>query len=1133
LLLELAGLEDPLAGFRRRHVTFRIARRPIVHGRSELAPGRLRPFLRQGERMYGDSAVGARPNFSGWLLLIAIGVTWSVDPAPAKAQSPPDQSANGTAPAGEHASAEPSIPDQYRFAAGLYKQQRWELAADAFRKFLKMYPGHDRVPYARLYLGLALVNLDRYADARAVLREYAESYPQSKSLPDVLYRIAECSYLLNDLKSAETEFQRFMDRYPQHDLIEWALTYLGDTELRLGKPEPARDLFQKALAQYPKGRLADDSTYGLARADEALKKTDDASSLYAKLAADKNSPRAPQALMNLAAIQFHAAQYPEALDSFLRLPKEFPDSPLVSSARLNAGFSLYQMGQYRQAIEEFQGAAAEKRQALSAGYWKGISLKALGDYAQAAKDLKATYDADPNGPLAEPALFYRADCELRAGRADEARRLFLEIVQKWPDGEFADNGLHFAGEAALVSGSLDEAQELVERFQKQYPRSPLRLHEEILLGRVLNAKAAELSKHADGPDGKKNRRLAEEDRRAAIEHLQAVVSESRLPRTVALARFHLGRAFEDAGQHARVVEVLAPLVEQAGQPQAPVEAVEALAVSGHSSHELGREDEAIAALSRYLSLRPQGGQAGQVLADLALSNAKAGHKQAAAGNVAQLLRQFPRNPVATETSRRLAEVAYDARDWNTAAGYFSQMADLGTAGSDARRMGLSGLGWARFQSKAYKQSALAFQHCFEQYPVHNSQVAEAGFMRGRALQEAGQLSDAAAAYELAFQKLAPTSAAAMGEDVRPPAQYGFLAGVQGARLRARLKQHDAADTDYRSVVERFPKAQTLPQVLFDWANVLYASNNDPARRARVRETLRRIVSEFPESSVQDDARLFLAELDQMDGKTDAARRSFHDLLADSKSDAKVRENSLLRLVGLAVDQEDWRSVNELAGRFLAEYPASAQARLVRLHLASAQLGLKKPAEAEKNLAKLKDEITKAQAPPDWSARVWILLAEAFHRQKKYAEVETTVDELRHRMPHSGLLYQADEILGRTYKNQAQWDKAIAAFERVIKDREKEQNETAAKSQLMIAEIHFLRKDFGQAEQDYLKVVTLYNTLPGWSAPALYQAGVCEEELKRLDLARKTYADVIKNFPHSDYAKEAQKRLDDLGRTSSG
>jgi len=1035
----------------------------------------------------------------------------------------------------------PTLPEEYRFATGLYKQQRWDLAADAFRKFLQKHPDHERVPYARLYLGLTLVNADKLSDARQVLREYVRDYPRSKSLADALYRVGECSYLLDDLKAAETEFQQFLKQYPEHDLVEWALPYLADTKLRLKKPEAARDLFKKALAQYPHSRLTEDSNFGLARAYEDLQETDAASAIYAQLAENKpTGSRAAQSLMNLATIRFRAGKYEDASKSFLRLTADFPKSRLLAAAHLNAGFSLYQMGQYRRAIEEFDRAAADKRQATTASYWKGITFKALGDTAQATQIIKSTYQADPQGPMAESALFYWADCELRSAHYAPAKGLFLELVRKWPQGEFADDSLHFAGEAALLAGSIDEAETLVQRFEKEHRNSPLALHEEILLGRVLNAKAAALlkqstgSKQGGGPDGNQNRRQADELRRTAIEHVEKVVAESRLPRTVALARFHLGRILQDAGQHARAVEALAPLVKQAEQPQASAEAVESLVISAHSQSELGNQEAAIAAFSKYLALRPKGGQAEQALADRALANARLGKTQAAGADALLLLKEFPQSSVGADTLRRLAERAYDAKEWTGAAELFQMMVERGAAESDLRRIGLSGLGWAKFQLKAYDESAAAFEQVFDRFSVRHPQVAEAGYMRGRALQEAGKRSEAAKAYADAFQKLSPSTPGEPGAETAGPAQYGFLAGVQAANLLAQLKRYDESDTAYRLVVERFPKAPQVGQVLFDWANMLYVARKEPEQRGRVREILTRIVRDFPESSAQNSARLFLAELDLLDGKVSVAEKAFRDVLADPKADAKVREDGLSRLIAVAADKEDWTSVQNLAGKFLAQFPTSPDIRLVRLNLAASQLGLKDPAAAEQTLVKLQREFSDAGGEtPDWSARVWVLLAEAFYQEKKYDDVQTTVEDLRHRMPKSALLYQADEILGRSFKKQAQWDKAIAAFQRVIDDRQGELNETAAKSRLMIAECWFLQKNYRQAREDYLKVYTLYDKLPEWAAPALFQVGQCEENLKQPRDAEKTYHDLIASFPQSNYAEKAKQRLDELHKRPAG
>jgi cellulose synthase operon protein C len=1093
--------------------------------------------------MSAGQGIGARPGRSPRFFLVTCGaLVLTLATAAARAQTPADpQNGSENQPRsesprpGETPSARSpqsqSFPEEYRFAAGLYRQQRWDLAADAFRKFIKDHPDHERVPYARLYLGLTLVNADKYAEARDVLRSYVRDYPQSRSLPDALYRAGECSYLLDDLKSAERELGQFVKDFPRHELIEWALPYLGDSKLRLKEAEAARDLFKTALERFPKSRLADDSRFGLARAYEDLHQNRSAGELYAELASDKNSPRAPQALMNLATLHFRAAQYDEAAKAFLRLVAEFPKSSLVGAAHLNAGFGFYELGRYQRAIEEFDRAGSDKRQAATAEYWKGLSEKALGDYGHALERLKATYEADPQGPLAEGAHYYWAECELRTGHFDAAKKLFLAGVEQWPKGDLSDDGLHFAGEAALQAGAIDEAKQLVERFEKAHPNSPLKLHEQILRARVLNADASALLKEANRPT---NSAKAEKERREAIAALEKVIAESHLPRTQMLARFYLGRTLEDVGDFSRAVDTLAPLVSQADHPKASSEAIDALALSGHGLVAIGKFEKAVPPLTKYIALRPKGSQAERALADRAVAHARLKQPEESAADLELLIGNFPRSPATAETVRRLAELSYDSQDFKTARDRFAKLAELGEPKSDVRRMGLSGVGWSQFELKALDQSTAAFAEVFEKFPPEIMQVAEAGYMRARALQQAGKLSDAAQAYSQAFEKLAPSPAASAGEELHGPAQYGFLSGVQSANLLAQLKRYDEADSAYRRLSDHYPKAGKLGDVLFDWANLLYVAKKDAPQKQRIRDILTRVGREFPGSAVEPKARLFLAELDAQEGQANPAEKTLRGLVTDGAVDAKTREDALARLVTLSADKQEWKSVREGAQKYLAEFPKGVDARVVRLQAASADLRLNDAPGAEKALLDLMKELKGDGGPSAaWWPNVWIVLAESQYQQKKYDEVEATVQDLRSRVPDSPLMPQADEVLGRSFKNRTQWDKAIAAFQRAIEGTHGEQSDTAAKSQLMIAEIRFLQKDFRQAKEAYLKVSTLYDRLPEWAAPALFQVGQCEEELQQTRDAEKTYTQLIASFPRSDFAKDAKKRLDELHKRPAG
>ncbi len=625
---------------------------------------------------------------------------------------------------------------------------------------------------------------------------------------------------------------------------------------------------------------------------------------------------------------------------------------------------------------------------------EGAERKALGDYPQALGRLKATYDADPKGPLAEGAHYYWAECELRTGHFDKAKQLFLEGVDKFPKGDLADDGLHFAGEAAMLAGAIDEAKKIVARFEKEHPQSPLRLHEQILRARVLNAEASALLKDANRPDRPLNVAKAEQERRDAITLLEKVMAESHLPRTVALARFHLGRTLEDAGDFSKAVDVLAPLASQADQPKASSEAVDALALSGHALVAVGKFEPAVAPLSKYLTMRPKGSLAERALADRAVAHTRLGKLDDANADVTQLVGTFPHNPATAETLRRLAELSYDARDFKTSRDRFARLADLGEPKTEVRRMGLSGVGWSQYELNAFDQSAAAFGEVFDKFSPEILQVAEAGFMRGRALQKAGKLADAAHAYTQAFEKLAPAGAARPGEESHGPTQYGFFAGMQAANLLAQLKRYEDADAAYQRVAEHYPKADKLADVLFDWANVLYVAKKDAPQRQRIRDLLSRIEREFPASAAQPKARLFLAELDAQGGQAASADKMLRGLVSDNAADAKTREDALARLVTLASEKQQWKTVRELSQKYLTEFPKGPDVRVVRLQGASADLRLNDAPAAEKTLADLLRELKAdgGQAAP-WWPNVWILLAESQYQQRKYDEVEATVQDL--------------------------------------------------------------------------------------------------------------------------------------------
>jgi cellulose synthase operon protein C len=232
------------------------------------------------------------------------------------------------------------------------------------------------------------------------------------------------------------------------------------------------------------------------------------------------------------------------------------------------------------------------------------------------------------------------------------------------------------------------------------------------------------------------------------------------------------------------------------------------------------------------------------------------------------------------------------------------------------------------------------------------------------------------------------------------------------------------------------------------------------------------------------------------------------------------------LLDIAANREQWPELLERGQKFLEHFPESPQRAYARYRVGEAALqsgDLNRAATELKTLANLKDD---PATNAEWYSSVYVLLAEAQYRAKDYDAVEQTIAEFRNRFPTSPLLYHADEILGRSYLKRAKLGEARQAFNKVIQSESGRRTKTAAKAQFNIAESWLIEKDYATALAEYYKVYVNY-PIPEWQAPALFQAGQCDESQENWRDAAQSYEILIKEFPESEFAERARARLADL------
>jgi cellulose synthase operon protein C len=1000
--------------------------------------------------------------------------------------------------------------DDYKLALGLYQDKGWTFAEEAFQKFLKKHAEHPRSPLARLYLGLTQVQLEKYAKAAATLRDFIKKHPKSPDVPHAEYRIAECSYHLGNLGDAAKEFQAFSTSHPKDPLNEWAWAYLGDAQRRLGEFAKATVSLQNSLDLFPKGRMADEARFGLAQSTEKLNKTEEAIALYRIVAQDETSKRADSAQLQIGNLLFAAKKFSEATKEYERLPARFPQSPLIPTARLNAGFSLYEQSEFRKAMTAFDQAETgfENRppvrsQFVAAGYWKGLSLKALGAYDDAAEVLSGVAKAGSEDALAESILYQLADCTFRAGDLATAEQRFLVVTNRWPKGKYGDHSLYFATECALELASdqsgadrekhIQKAGLLLDKFDREYPQSRIRFSHDMQRGHFLIL------------------RDSEGDLKAAEELYNRIVSRSQKSQTRGEARFELARLLKNKGDSKAALAMITPLAREvmkdskAGFP-------ESLILYSHLALSEGNLSAVKDAAESYLKANLAGANRDQAFAYVALASSRAKDWQEADLAIDRLLSDHADSPIVSRTINSVAETAYDGKSWDEAIRFFTILARTGEE-SPFFPVAESGLGWSHFNKGDFETAAAHFQIVVDKTPKHET-APEAGFKIGECLLKSGKQAESAAAFEAAFAKF-------------QPARRAFLAGIQAARVYVDLADVKSADAAYSAVDKAFVKIAEHDVVLNEWALLLYEAEDYDRSDA----LFARLVKEHPESGFADNARFSLAESNLVNGEEKKAAAAFAALAADPKADSDVQIDSLYRLVGIASGEEDWKAVatrsTELNGRFKENrYRVEMLFQLGNSHLNQNEF-----AKAE---SVLQDVLKSREAPEvaqsDWLPHTWMLLAEAQVRQKSdpktAAAALVTAKQFRDERPKSPLTYRIDEIAGRALLRQAKFDEARAAFKRVVDSKDGTRTATAAKAQFMIAESFTTQKKYSEAAAAYSRVYILYKH-PVWQEPARYQMAICYQALGDKQQAISTFEKFLKEFPESTYRADAEKRLQAL------
>ena len=321
----------------------------------------------------------------------------------------------------------------------------------------------DMKRQARFQRAWVLYENHAFSEAARAFEEVYRDQPSGELAAEALFWSADSYYNLSQWQQAARQFERFLEGYPGHRFAGAASYSLGWANFHLRNFLQAvryfeafkRDHKPPPMALFPyevdtRLRIGD-SYYALGRYDDAIAN-------YDHVAGSEEG--GDYALFQMGNSYFRNDQSFEAVRTFRRLPRVFPESNLREQARYNIGYIFFLNGNYDQAIEEFHELINRypgTGWAARAQYQIGDAFYNAGQFEEAVEAYRTVLDEYPQSGLVVDAVNGIQFAQLAGGKEDTSLDILEDFLNQHPQTGTADQLRFRQAENLLQAGDYEQA----------------------------------------------------------------------------------------------------------------------------------------------------------------------------------------------------------------------------------------------------------------------------------------------------------------------------------------------------------------------------------------------------------------------------------------------------------------------------------------------------------------------------------------------------------------------------------------------------------------------------------------------------------------------------------------------------
>ena len=351
----------------------------------------------------------------------------------------------------------------YWLAEGYYRSNSYIEAQKSYKKFLTC-PGAFSMPEYNLVnynIGYTYFTQKNYSEALGYFKKFILNRKNEavKVINDAYLRTADCYFINKEYSNAIDNYNNAID-LKQSD-ADYALYQKALSLGVQGKFESKINTFNTLINYYKKSTYLAAAKYELANTYLITENNEKALKYYQEIYKDyPKSTFAKEALKNIGLIQRNMKNYDDAIETFKTVISRYPGTTSAKEALATMQNIYLELGKIDIFIDWVKGTpfansfTVEKNDSLS--YTSAENLYFNGDCDNSSTAFGKYITQYPSGAFLVSANYYKADCDYRGGRFENALTGY-EFVINAPKSKFTEKALLNASSITFEKKNYDKA----------------------------------------------------------------------------------------------------------------------------------------------------------------------------------------------------------------------------------------------------------------------------------------------------------------------------------------------------------------------------------------------------------------------------------------------------------------------------------------------------------------------------------------------------------------------------------------------------------------------------------------------------------------------------------------------------